>query len=91
MAVGRPTGRPAVAVRPNSDGTLNVYVSWNGATEVAQWQLRTGSSPATLRVAQTVARLGFETVIPTPAAGWVAVTALDSSGRRLGSSLPVAA
>ena len=37
--VGRPTHAPALAAR---SGVL--YASWNGATEVAAWQLREGAS-----------------------------------------------
>ena len=29
-----PTGKPAIAVRQNGDGTMTVYASWNGATDV---------------------------------------------------------
>jgi len=74
---GRPTDRPAVAIRARM-----LYASWNGATAVAAWQLReNGQTSRTLR------RRGFETALPlstkTTSAG---VVALDASGAELGSS-----
>ena len=43
---GHPAGRPDVAA---SGGKL--YVSWNGATEVARWQLLSGKGADSLRPA----------------------------------------
>ena len=85
--VGRPDGRPAIGVTPNGDGTATVHASWNGATEVARWQVRGGAHAAKLRRLQTAQRAGFETAITVPAAsGFVAVAALDAHGRELGVS-----
>jgi hypothetical protein len=85
--VGRPTGRPAVAVLANGDGTASVHASWNGATEVASWQVRTGRTAASLTPQKTAPRSGFETAIVVAAAsGYVAAAALDTSGRVLGTS-----
>jgi hypothetical protein len=82
---GRPTRPPAVAVERDT-----VYVSWNGATEVAKWQLLAGPDPRTLRPVRTVRKDGFETAIPRGGeAEWVAVRALDRHGRTLGRSLAV--
>ena len=70
---GRPATAPAAVVR---NGT--VYVSWNGATEVASWRLEPGGP--------TVPRHGFETAVPVPAgASALHVVALDARGRALGS------
>jgi len=75
--VGRPTDRPTLVVR---SGTA--YASWNGATEVASWQLTEGSSRT-----KTVARNGFETKLDINAqTKSVAVTALDRAGRELATS-----
>ena len=41
----KPTGKPAMAVRQNGDGTMTVYASWNGATGITHWQIRTGQAP----------------------------------------------
>ena len=84
--VGHPVDRPALAARA---GIL--YASWNGATEVASWQLLQGASVSDLQTAPPVQRTGFETVL-TPAARTrnVAVVALDRAGASLGRSATVA-
>ncbi|KAL4993332.1 ASST-domain-containing protein [Aspergillus recurvatus] len=56
---------PAIALRQGANGTLVVYVSWNGATEVASWAIR-GSNysegdNANGLVLATSRRAGFET------------------------------
>jgi hypothetical protein len=38
-----------------------VCASWNGATEVTDWEVLAGSDTTSLRPARTVARTGFET------------------------------
>ena len=90
--VGLPADSPSVAVRSASGGA-NVYASWNGATEVASWQLLAGSSPSTLTpVGQPVARQGFQTTIPTGGAGPdYAVQAIDAAGQVLATSSAVTA
>lgn len=87
--VGYPVTKPAlVAELENSD--VAVYTSWNGATEVVSWRVEAGSSPGSLAMATTQARVGFETRIPL--SGVVAntcyfrTTALDASGTTLGQS-----
>jgi hypothetical protein len=79
--IARPVTRPAVAVRGR-----RLFVSWNGATEVDRWQVLAGASRAELRPLRTVRKRGFETAAPAPAAEWLAVRALDRSGRTLGTS-----
>ena len=87
----RPTGRPATAVVMNDDATMTVYVSWNGATEVAKWRVETGIDPDRLAPAVTRPRTGFETAITLPAGtGYVSAVALDKAGKRLGAAAPVA-
>ena len=84
---GRPTGVPALAATANGDGTSTVYASWNGATDVAAWQVLGGSRSDRLRVVATRPRSGFETpIVVAGAAGYVAVAAVSRSGRRLGVS-----
>jgi hypothetical protein len=87
---GQPTGAPSVLATPGAGGTIAVAVSWNGATEVASWQVLTGASPSALAPAATAARTGFQTTIAAPAAGpYVAVHALDSAGTVIGTSATV--
>jgi hypothetical protein len=84
---GRPATTPAVAAETRQDGGTTVYASWNGATEVAAWQVLTGDSATTLRVTGTAPRRGFETQIRLPdLAPAVQVRALDASGAVLGQS-----
>ena len=68
-----------------------VYASWNGATEVASWQLLQGPSASALQSGPRVARTGFETMLtPAAQARSVAVVALDAAGAALGTSATVA-
>jgi hypothetical protein len=74
---GHPGGRPAIAVAGG-----NAYVSWNGATEVARWQLVADGRPAA-----SVARTGFETAIRIPPhATRIAVRALARDGTALATT-----
>jgi hypothetical protein len=85
---GHPSNRPAAAV---SGGKL--YASWNGATEVAKWQLLGGKDDGSLQPRKTVAKGGFETAISLQGARGpaFAARALDRSGRNLGTSRAVQA
>jgi hypothetical protein len=84
---GTPVRRPDIAVSANGDGTLDVFTSWNGATEVSHWQILGGSSADTLSTLRTVPRGGFETDVRLKAPPrFVASVALDAAGRKLGSS-----
>jgi hypothetical protein len=88
--VARPVGRPAVAVIQNGDGTMTVYVSWNGATAVAKWRVDAGTRVDRLATAATQRRTGFETAITLPATtGYLVAVALDAAGRELGATTPV--
>lgn len=89
--VGRPTAPPDVVARPTGGGEgVEVFASWNGATEVAEWRVLGGDDPATLGLVATVPRDGFETVVTVDPVDHVAVEALDASGRVIGTSDPVA-
>ena len=79
---GHPKDVPAIAIAGGK-----VYVSWNGATNVAKWQVLAGKANDDLAAGPGVAKSGFETAIPLPAKGkYVAVQALDTSGRVLAVS-----
>jgi hypothetical protein len=84
--VGRPQGTPAVFARVGA-GRVAAYVSWNGATEVAQWRLLGGPDPNSMAELITQPWADFETKLAasgTPA--YVQVQALDASGNVLGQS-----
>ena len=83
---GRPS-LPPRAVYRYAHGQGTVYVSWNGATEVAAWRLESGPSTGALRAGAAVARKGFETALRTTPGDKVAhAVALDKSGHVLGRS-----
>jgi Arylsulfotransferase (ASST) len=87
---GRPTTKPAIALSHAGDGSLTLFASWNGATEVARWQVVAGHDARHLGVVATAARTGFETALPVKASGlYAAVRALDARGKLLGSSVAV--
>ncbi len=85
---GRPSEPPALALHSDLLGRVSAYVSWNGATEVASWQLLAGPDPENLRPLGTVAKTGFETRIDLGhvQGPYVAVRALDRNGRPLRQS-----
>ncbi len=84
---GHPSDDPAVAAEPGPDENLTVYASWNGATEVATWQVLAGPSPDQLEPVGATPREGFETVVLVHTTEpYVAVQARDHSGRVLGTS-----
>ena len=85
---GTPKTKPAVSARRSRAGRMLVYASWNGATEVARWQVLAGPSASRLRGVASKARDGFETEIAAKAASRVAVRALDARGNVLGTSAP---
>jgi hypothetical protein len=84
---GRPAGKPDVLARLNPAGGTVVYVSWNGATDVAGWIVRGGKTAASLAQVGRQEWLGFETAIAVAEAGpYFAVTAVDAQGKALGDS-----
>ena len=85
---GYPEDRPAVvAERDPATGEVNIYVSWNGATEVAAWRVLAGQNPDRLSPLGIVPRDGFETTIAVGAdERYVRVQATDGSGEVIGAS-----
>jgi hypothetical protein len=83
---GRPWGVPALAVERVSAG-MNLYVSWNGDTEVRHWKVLLGSASGSLSGDTVVSREGFETTIKVARqARYVAVAGLNADGQELGRS-----
>ncbi|CAN5668078.1 hypothetical protein BH18ACT11_BH18ACT11_06750 [soil metagenome] len=84
---GLPEDSPVVVAGAGSGDEVALYVSWNGATEVATWQLLAGPGPDELESVGSVPREGFETAVTLNTdEPYVAVKAEDSSGRVLGAS-----
>lgn len=95
---GAPTGAPSIAAAPGSgpaSPAVTVYASWNGATNVASWNVLAGATPTQLVPVASAPRSGFETAIaipPTPNGppAYVLVQALDAAGNLLGTSRAIA-
>ena len=87
---GHPTDEPAVAVEKGPDDKLKLYASWNGATEVATWEVLAGPRQSRLEPVGSVPRDGFETAMLVQTShSYVAVRAKDRLGQPLGTSAPV--
>jgi len=86
----QPPSPPALAASTNGQQTW-LYASWNGATNVASWQVLAGSTPGSQGVVGSYPDTGFETPIVAPTtAPYVSVLALSASGTVLGRSRTVA-
>jgi hypothetical protein len=82
-----PATRPDVAARRTGASSVSVYASWNGATEVARWQVLAGKSAGSLVAVGSASKQGFETRIDvTSSAAVFAVRALSRGGRVLATS-----
>ncbi len=92
---GQPAEPPAVSVgqAAGSSSRTTVYVSWNGATNVAGWRVLAGPTSTTLApVAPAAPKTGFETAITTPALAsghYLAVQALNGAGAVVGVSATI--
>lgn len=80
---GRPSAPPKARAKAAPNGATNVWVSWNGATEVARWQVL-GPDGAVLG---DQVWTSFETWIRVPGRpASVRLRALDAAGNVLGTS-----
>jgi Arylsulfotransferase (ASST) len=83
----QPLRQPMLRATAPSDGVTHMWVSWNGATDVAAWRVLAGTSRATLRTVATYPATGFETAIDArTTAPVVRVQALSAGGALLRSS-----
>jgi hypothetical protein len=83
----QPADPPAIAVSAGRGDGVTVYASWNGATDVARWQLLAGPASNDLAPVRTVDKSGFETAIHAKTSQrYLAVRALSDSGRALATS-----
>jgi hypothetical protein len=90
--VGTPATAPDVAWSEQAgDGSRELHMSWNGATEVDSWRIETGEAPggeSRLTTLATVERTGFETdaeVTAPDGSEAYRVSALDADGDVLGA------
>jgi len=83
----RPSDQPAAVAERVSEEEVRVYASWNGATEVATWEILAARHQGRLKPLGQVPRNGFETAMMVRTSDpYVAVRAKDRSGRALGTS-----
>jgi hypothetical protein len=83
---GSPQTQPVLATTPSSSGTV-VYVSWNGAVNVASWRVLAGPSASQLAAVTASRKRGFETAISVRGRqACFQVQALSSSGAVLATS-----
>lgn len=83
---GRPTAPPKARAKAAPNDATNVWVSWNGATEVARWQVLGANGSVLGDQVWT----SFETFIRVPGRPQsVRLRALDAQGRVLGTSRTV--
>ncbi|KAL6804834.1 Arylsulfotransferase domain-containing protein [Trichoderma sp. SZMC 28013] len=96
---GSPSWPPSVAADAPNNSTLNatVYVSWNGATEVASWAIFASNNHSSINnytnlIAESP-RYGFETAISLSSQNttrrYVGAAAVSSSGDVLGSTIVI--
>ncbi|HEY1593231.1 MAG TPA: arylsulfotransferase family protein [Solirubrobacteraceae bacterium] len=83
----QPPTLPALAIAPSIDGSTDIYASWNGATDVASWQVLAGPAPQSLATIGVANRTGFETHIAVHSGSpYFAVQALNAAGKVLATS-----
>ncbi|BEJ13982.1 hypothetical protein CspHIS471_0311560 [Cutaneotrichosporon sp. HIS471] len=86
---GYPTTNPSLAAE---NGTA--YISWNGATQVARWEVlvaQTDTDGDAKESVGNVTKAGFETEISVGAEGFFQVRARDAGGNVIGTSAFVGA
>ncbi|ORY64023.1 ASST-domain-containing protein [Pseudomassariella vexata] len=86
--VGKPSWDPSIASVIEPYGGSKVAVSWNGATEIASWELYTGDTQTTVtELSHTIKKTGFETIMVIgPGPKYARATALDKDGHVLGKT-----
>lgn len=89
----QPLSAPSLAVTAAGHGRVSAYASWNGATDVARWQLLAGATADTtaMTAAASAPSAGFETAL-TAAVGsarYAAVRPLNAAGQALATSYAV--
>jgi Arylsulfotransferase (ASST) len=84
---GQPDDEPAVAAESGPGEEVALYASWNGATDVATWEVLAGPNPDALQAVASAPSKGFETAITLETTeAYVGVRAKNASGRVLGTS-----
>jgi len=88
--VGNPSSGPTAAALRNSDGSIAVHAVWNGATEVASWEVLGATAPGALGHVGSAPWNGLDTVIPVAGpVNEVQVVAMNAAGSAIGASATV--
>jgi hypothetical protein len=86
----RPTSTPAIAASSDGKGTATVYASWNGAANVASWEVLAGASASALAPVASVKKTDFETKATVKTTRpFVAVRAKNAAGAVLSTSAAI--
>src|SRR5215211_3381978 len=89
---GQPSDQPACVAERISEKEVELYASWNGATEVASWEVLAGPHPGKLQSLGSIPHNGFETAMQVQSSEpYIAVQAKHRSGRLLGDTTPLQA
>ncbi len=84
--IGKPKDRPAIASEADGAGA-KVWASWNGATDIREWKVLTGSSAGSLTEVGSSSWRDLETMIAVPTVdSKVRVVAYGPDGEKLGQS-----
>jgi Arylsulfotransferase (ASST) len=87
----QPPTTPALAAANGTDGTAQLWASWNGATDVTAWRVVGGPNPQAMTPILTTRDKGFETALGTHNGNpWYKVQALGSHGQVLATTRTVA-
>ncbi len=87
---GYPDEKPAIAISAEEPDLLTIYASWNGATEIASWQILAGPYHDRLTPLTSAPKTGFETAMTVRTnALYIAARALNAKGTVLGTSTAV--
>ncbi len=88
--VGTPKDAPAVVARRSGAAATVVSMSWNGATEVKTWRIKSGPTATSTVPLATVPLSGFETTMRAATTQpFVQVEALNAAGDVVGTSVAV--
>jgi hypothetical protein len=86
----QPPTTPALAAANGTDGTAQLWASWNGATTVAAWRVLAGPTPPAMAPILTTGNRGFESAIGAHNGNsWFSVQAIGSKGQVLSTTRTV--
>lgn len=90
---GKPTYPPKGVAEAHDNGSLVVFMSWNGATEVVSWDVKALTDNGISLKLTNVPKSGFETtaIVNATTSQILLAVALGDDGQVLGTSEPFAA